>query len=183
MAMTFNSTILTFPGLGSSGPRHWQTYWEKRFGFTRIEQQNWDTPVCADWVATIEEQVRSGDNDIIIIVAHSLACSAIGHWAKNTRIQIKGALLVSPADTEADTLPPGTSGFSPMPLKRLPFETIVVTSSNDPYVKPDRAQFFAKSWGSRLVNIGPAGHINTASGHHEWTAGLEFLQSLDQRKG
>lgn len=23
--------------------------WEKEFGFTRIEQKDWETPVCDDW--------------------------------------------------------------------------------------------------------------------------------------
>jgi predicted alpha/beta hydrolase family esterase len=35
----------------------------------------------------------------------------------------------------------------------------------------------AESWGSRLVNIGKAGHINAASGLGEWTEGHRLLES------
>jgi predicted alpha/beta hydrolase family esterase len=42
-----------------------------------------------------------------------------------------------------------------------------------------RAQQFAAAWGSRLVNIGNAGHINTASGFGDWPAGLELLHQFE----
>jgi len=87
--------------------------------------------------------------------------------------------LVGPSDTEAPTYPPGTLGFKPMPLNRLPFPSLVVASSDDFYVTLPRAQQFADAWGSRLVNIGNAGHINTASGFGTWPAGLELLQEFE----
>ena len=35
------------PGLGNSGPEHWQTYFEKSgSNFQRIEQQEWEAPAC-----------------------------------------------------------------------------------------------------------------------------------------
>jgi predicted alpha/beta hydrolase family esterase len=52
-----NAIILTVPGLYNSGPQHWQTHWEKEFGFFRIEQQNWETPVCSDWLQTIDTTI------------------------------------------------------------------------------------------------------------------------------
>ena len=36
----------------------------------------------------------------------------------------------------------------------------------------------AKSWGSRLVNIGKAAHINAAGGLGEWNEGHRLLESL-----
>jgi predicted alpha/beta hydrolase family esterase len=42
----------------------------------------------------------------------------------------------------------------------------------------DRAQGFAEAWGSEFVNIGAAGHINTASGLGDWPQGFELLQRL-----
>ena len=41
--------VFNLPGLYNSGPQHWQTYWENEYGFKRIEQNNWDEPVCDDW--------------------------------------------------------------------------------------------------------------------------------------
>ena len=178
--MHFHSTILIIPGLGNSGPQHWQSLWENKFNFTRIEQQEWDTPVCADWIENINSEVSKHDPADVILVGHSLACSTIAYWAQKFNVKIKGALLVGPSDTEADTYPPGTTGFKPVLLNTLPFKTIVVASTNDFYVKFDRAELFAGSWGSELINIGDAGHINVSSGFGEWNEGLEILKRLDK---
>ncbi len=177
--MQFNSTILILPGLGNSGDGHWQTIWQNRFGFERVEQKSWDTPVCNDWIAAIDAAVLKHNISNVILVAHSLANTTVAAWAQKYNRAIKGALLVGPSDTEADSYPAGTAGFMPMVLHKLPFESITIASSNDFYVTPERAAYFAACWGSRLVNIGAAGHINVASGHGEWAEGLQYLKELD----
>jgi len=178
--MTFQSTILIIPGLGNSGEDHWQSRWEREFNFKRINQKDWDTPVCNDWIETIDHTIKTLDSENIILVGHSLACSTIGYWSKKYNRKIKGALLVAPSDTEADTYPTGTTGFAPMPIQALPFRSIVVASTNDFYVRLDRATFFAHRWGSELINIGEAGHINIASGYGKWDYGLQMLKQLDE---
>ncbi|GAB3931794.1 hypothetical protein GCM10028804_44960 [Larkinella terrae] len=115
----------------------------------------------------------------VLLVGHSLACSTIAYWAQTFNRPIKGALLVAPSDTEAESYPPGTTGFAPIPLSKLPFPSIVVASINDFYVTLERATLFAQSWGSKLVNIGAAGHINVNSGHTDWPEGLRLLQELE----
>lgn len=127
----------------------------------------------------INDEVKKHDPADVILVGHSLACTTIAYWAQKYNVIIKGALLVAPSDTEADTYPPGTTGFTPVPLNKLPFKSIVISSSNDYYVTTERAKLFANSWGSELVNIGDAGHINVASGFGEWNAGLKILKELD----
>jgi len=95
---------------------------------------------------------------------------------------VRGAFLVAPSDVEAPSYPPNAIDFEPMPLAPLPFPSIVVASTNDQYVSLDRAKAFASAWGSRLVVIGDAGHINGASGYGPWPEGekllLEFCDSL-----
>jgi predicted alpha/beta hydrolase family esterase len=59
--------------------------------------------------------------------------------------------------------------------KKLPFPSIVVASTNDQYVDIERARAFAQAWGSTLVEIGEAGHINGASGYGEWPEGERML--------
>jgi len=177
--MTFNSTILILPGLGNSGPQHWQSLWEQRFNFKRVTQQEWDNPVCTEWIETINNEIKKHNPADIILVAHSLACSTVAYWAQKFNVKIKGALLVGPSDTEADTYPPGTNGFMPVPLVKLPFRSIVVASTNDFYVTFERAKFFADHWGSELINVGEKGHINVASGFGQWDEGLEILKQLD----
>ncbi len=170
-------SVLTAPGLGSSGPMHWQTIWEEQANFRRIEQENWNAPVCADWVASIEAEVALAGPQVVI-AAHSLACIALVHWAAQTQLKIRGALLVAPADAEAPSFPKEATGFTPIPLLVLPFKTIVVTSTNDEYVSVDRARFFADAWGSRFVITGARGHINANSGLGDWPEGQKLLKEL-----
>nr|WP_294945952.1 alpha/beta hydrolase [uncultured Mucilaginibacter sp.] len=177
--MNFNSSILILPGLGNSGPQHWQTYWEDTYGFRRIQQKDWETPVCSDWIENIEQAVSSYNPASVILVGHSLACATVAFWTQKYGTKIKGALLVAPSDTEAESYPPGTTGFAPVPLTKLPFPSIAVASSNDFYVTLPRATQFADAWGSKLINIGDAAHINAGSGHNRWPEGLEYLKQLD----
>lgn len=166
------------PGLGNSGPGHWQTLLEQSNpAFTRIQQREWDAPDRADWVASLEQALAGQDLSQVVLIAHSLGCITVAHWAGQVGQRIKGALLVAPSDVETAqyaTFP--TTGFGPMPLQRLPFPSKVVTSTNDPWVSQERARQFATAWGSEFINIGPAGHLNVASGHGPWPLAQELLR-------
>jgi predicted alpha/beta hydrolase family esterase len=177
----FQSNILLIPGIGNSGLQHWQTIWGRKYGFARVKQQQWETPACADWVSTLNTYVQKYDTNNLILVAHSAACAALVRWVQQYNVKVKGALLVAPADADAATFPEGATGFSPVPLVKLPFPSIVVASTNDQFVTLERAQQFAAAWGSEFVNIGDAGHINVASGYGEWDAGLDLLKRLDAK--
>ncbi|MFT3936123.1 MAG: alpha/beta hydrolase [Chitinophagaceae bacterium] len=166
------------PGLNNSGPEHWQTYWEQRYNMTRIQQRDWDAPVEEEWTETIEKALQNTPLDKVVLIAHSLACCTVVKWAERYQHTIKGALLVGPSDTEAPSYPPGTTGFTPMPLYRLSFPSIVVASSNDFYVSMERARFFANNWGSKFVEAGALGHINASSGIGDWPQGYTILQTL-----
>lgn len=175
MSATF---YFVLPGLYNSGPLHWQSRWETLYGFIRIHQRDWDTPDKDDWVHTINEVIAPFQPEKVILIAHSLACCAIAHWAHRYARAIRGALLVAPSDVEAPSYPSGTTGFDPMPLQLLPFPSIVVSSRNDEYVSPERAEYFAGQWGSTFVNIGDKGHINSASGLGDWPEGYKLLQTF-----
>ena len=169
------------PGIGNSGEDHWQSYFEKSCdNFKRINQQDWDTPKCSDWIETIDKSISSFDPGSVVLIGHSLGCTAIAYWAKQYKKNIKGALLVAPSDTEAPQYTFDTKGFMPVPLDKINFKTIVVASSNDPWVTLERATFFAKNWGSEFMNIGDAGHINSSSGHYQWNEGLEILKRFGE---
>ena len=165
------------PGLGNSGPTHWQTYFERSSpAFTRIEQQEWDAPRCDDWVAAIEAALAGEALEQVVLVGHSLGCVTIAHWAARQARSIKGAFLVAPSDVDtAHFAAFPTTGFAPMPLQQLPFPSSVVASTNDEWMTSARARQFARAWGSELVDIGPAGHINAAGGYGDWPAGLALL--------
>ena len=170
--------VFTVPGLYNSGPQHWQTHWENDYGFVRIEQKDWETPVCDDWLQTIDEAVNLQRLNEVVLIGHSLACCTIVRWAEKYKRVIKGALLVAPSDVEAPSYPPGTTGFSPMPKFRLNFPSIIIASTNDEYVTFERARQFAANWGSEFINAGELGHINSTSDLGLWPFGYTYLKRL-----
>jgi hypothetical protein len=173
------TNYLIIPGLGNSGPEHWQTFFEESGShFYRVEQREWDSPDCEDWVKAIDQHIRKFDPITVVLIGHSLGCTTIAHWAARNKTLIKGALLVAPSDIEQPVYTFPATGFAPIPLLTLPFPSIVVASEDDPWVSLERAGFFAERWGSRFQNIGKAGHINLAAGFGPWPQGLELLQQL-----
>jgi len=176
-----DARVLILPGLYDSGPEHWQSRWRAAHADLRkVEQADWQTPKRTDWVATLDAAIAAERGDVVL-VAHSLACTLVSYWVASVPRaidRVRGALLVAPSDTEARSYPPGTEGFVPVPMARLPFRSIVVASSDDVYVTLARAQAFARAWGSEFVDIGPAGHINSSSGLGDWAAGYSLLEDL-----
>ncbi len=172
--------ILLVPGLWNSGPEHWQSHWEReRSDCRRVVQRDWETPRREDWVASLEAAVVAARAPVVL-AAHSLGCTLVAHWAAASANvgSVRGALLVAPSDVEGPSYPTGAVGFQPMPLRKLPFASIVVVSTDDVYVSPDRAALFARAWGSSLVNVGPKGHVNSASGLGAWPEGFALIEKL-----
>jgi len=180
MNTSIKHTLLIVPGLGDSGKEHWQNYWLTKYENSRkVIQNDWDRPILADWLNKLNEAIAAIDGKIII-VAHSLAAALVTHWSTTNNTQkIAGALLVAPADVDSRShTPEETWNFSPIPLAELDYPSIVVTSSNDPYISVERAQFLAEQWGSAFVNIGPKGHLNSDSQLEYWKEGQGILKSL-----
>ncbi|MDD2799727.1 MAG: alpha/beta hydrolase [Bacteroidales bacterium] len=177
---TYNYPVLIAPGYGNSGKNHWQTLWQNENPeFIRIEQNNWLEPNADEWISSIEESV-SAIGSGCVIVAHSLACVALIIWANKTKLKIKGALLIAPADSESSEFKLKADGFSQIPKKQLPFKSIVISSSNDQFCSAERAQFFASQWGSQFFNLGELGHINAESNIGAWNEGRQFLTIIGE---
>jgi predicted alpha/beta hydrolase family esterase len=175
--------ILIAPGLGNSGPEHWQRRWGERMNTARIiEQDDWNAPLLTDWVDRIHQEIMLATRPVVLI-GHSLACSAIVHTAqlrlKDTKV--RGAFLVSPPDLERDDMPEEIHAFRNVPTDPLPFPSMVVGSTSDPYGSYERLQGFAADWGSAFQSAGDAGHINVASGHGPWPEGLLMFAELMKR--
>ncbi|MGH7348277.1 MAG: RBBP9/YdeN family alpha/beta hydrolase, partial [Candidatus Rokuibacteriota bacterium] len=135
--MPSSTPVLILPGYADSGPDHWQSHWERADpACRRVIQDDWLLPKLADWVARLEEEARACVTPPVL-VAHSLACALVAHWAARPRARAAGALLVAPADVDS---PAHTANevrnFSPVPLVPLPFASIVVVSTDDPFVAP-----------------------------------------------
>jgi uncharacterized protein len=192
---TSEADILIVPGWSSSGPDHWQTRWEKNLKTARrVEQEDWVHPDKDAWVARIVEAVAQSVRPVVI-VAHSLGTIAVAHAGPRlARLPAPpvGAFLVAPADVDNSERWPVTAGetfgatqetgFAPAPKSILPFPSVLVASSNDPYCSIERARTLAITWGSTVIESGDVGHINVASGHGPWPDGLLafgiFLQRL-----
>ncbi|MFJ7243345.1 RBBP9/YdeN family alpha/beta hydrolase [Kitasatospora sp. NPDC098652] len=182
--MTDRTTYLVLPGYQNSGPEHWQTRWEAADpeAFRRVEQADWDHPDRTDWVARVDAAVAAAAADgPVVLVAHSLGCVTAADWAAGASAErtaaVRGAMLVAPADVDHADIPE-LLGFRPVTLERFPFPTVVVSSTDDPWITPERAREFARAWGSRYVEPGAYGHLNADSGLGDWPEGRKLLAEL-----
>jgi len=180
---TSEADILVVPGLGNSGPGHWQRRWADRLSTARIvEQTEWNKPKRDDWVDTLQREIVMATRPVVLI-AHSLGVLAVAHTAaKLADTKVRGAFLVASPDIEENPAAPRPARkFAPIPRDPLPFPSLYVGSDTDPYCTPERAAEFANCWGSDFHLAGDAGQINTESGHGPWPEGLVMFTRLMQR--
>jgi predicted alpha/beta hydrolase family esterase len=169
--------IIIVPGWRNSSPEHWQSLWAQTLpNVERVEQNDWLTPKREDWVRTLEALILSRPEPVIV-VAHSLGCITTTHLGAEAAARIRSALLVAPADPERRA---HLADFAPVPYQLLPYRSVLVASSNDPYCPIRLAGAYARAWGSEFVRLQNAGHINVESGYGPWPLGFALLQSLIQ---
>ncbi len=171
--------VLIMPGYGDSDAQHWQSRWQRLHpDFIRVQQSDWLNPECATWVQGLEDAVRAAGSNVVL-VAHSLSCLVIAHWAQRTKLsaRVQGALLVAVPDSGSAVFPDTIKGFAHTPSQLLPFPSIVVASSDDPYAGLHYTQDRAAEWGSRHIVIGAHGHINGDSGLGDWEQGRALIAS------
>jgi len=139
---------------------------------------------------SLDAAIASAPPDVVL-VAHSLACLLVAHWVQEETMLrtvsqsresvvpvIGGALLVAVPDPDRPSFPPEASSFAPVPMVRFPFPSIIVASQDDPYGSLKHSARCARAWGSRLIDIGAAGHVNADSGLGDWLRGLDILTEL-----
>jgi len=171
-----DTPVLILPGFGNSGPQHWQTLWELRHpNWRRVNLGKWDAPACDDWVHALDVAVQACPSPPVL-VAHSLACLLVAHWAYHSSRIPKGAFLVAVPDPKSVSFPAAARGFVPVPLVPFMFRSLVVASTNDQLGSLAHAKHCAMAWGSMFIDIGQAGHINADSGHGEWDEGYELFR-------
>ncbi len=200
---------LILPGWQNSGSDHWQSRWEAQHGYQRVMQHDWMWPLRGDWITRLEDHLLSikehtsqelqGQNTSIalnntvestetqpkqdiLLIAHSLGCHLVAAWAalsKSTH-RIRGALLVAPPDCIREQLPQELKSWRAPVLQKLPFPSICVISSSDPFCDLQPGQAMAGVWGSRCIELGAKGHINADSGLGDWPQGQAWLAELTQ---
>jgi hypothetical protein len=170
--------LLIVPGWENSKPAHWQSLWEAATpGARRVPMPDWYQPDLEGWVAALDAAIASFDVPPVL-ACHSLGGITLVHWAMRHSRPVHGALLVAPADVDRAECPEPLRGFAPVPLRPLPFPTCVVASEDDPYLNADRAEVFARAWGSAFTRLPTGGHFNATSGYGPWPLGESLLESL-----
>lgn len=165
------------PGWNNSAPEHWQSHWQQLLGARRVDNQEWNTPRLEDWLDGLDRAVDASRRPVVVI-AHSLGCVTVAHYAQRHPHKLAGALLVAPADVERASAPAALLPFAPLPAEPLPFPARIVASDTDPFCRPLRSARIASLWQAPLTWLVDGGHINVASGHHQWEEGLAQLDAL-----
>ena len=182
-------TVLIVPGLRDHVDAHWQTLLAADLA-ARGRKVRTVPPMgrldldCGAKVAAIEREAQAIEGPVVL-VAHSGGCVMVAHWARQTKREIRGALLATPPDFHRP-MPEGyptvdalrENGWLPVPRARLPFPSIVAASHDDPLAEFERVAELARDWGSRLVDLGEVGHLNPASGFGAWPRAESFIDEL-----
>lgn len=167
------------PGIGGSGPDHWQSHWERSWpGARRMAPASWDEPDLMDWIAALDRAVSSSTVPPVLI-CHSLGCLLFAHWRAASATPIAAALLVAVPDPAGPAFPPQATAFGSLPPVAFGERPVLaVASSNDPYDPQGHAIAWAEAAGAMPRRIGPHGHLNAASGLGDWPEGQAILRDM-----
>jgi len=172
-------------GYGSSGPNHWQNRWEAADPiFVRVPMPDWKTAAYDTGCKMLDKVIAAAGKERVVLAAHSLGSLVTVFWAMRYASaaqlsKVAGALLVAVPNPEKLFFANEAHGFADIPMAPLPFPTITVASTNDPFAEIEFVQRCANAWASRFVEIGPCGHIDEQSGLGAWEAGRELLAEFD----
>ncbi|AHI63331.1 RBBP9/YdeN family alpha/beta hydrolase [Burkholderia thailandensis] len=176
---TWPPRLVTVPGLHGSEGAHWQTWLERQFARAlRVEQDDWDAPHIERWARKVSD-LLARERGPFVLAAHSFGCLAAAHalarhaaHANARGADVVGVLFVAPAN-------PRKFAFAgDFDARRLTVPSIVVGSESDPWMTLADAREFAHRLGGAFVNLGDAGHINTAAGYGPWPRAKHFVDTL-----
>ncbi len=187
--MSLGATVLIVPGLRDAVGNHWQTLLQAQLAAAgrpvrSVPPMGREALAVAPRLEAMEREAQAIQGPLVI-VAHSGGCVMVAHWARQTRREVRGALLAAPPEFERP-MPEGyptlaqldAGGWLPVPRGRLPFRSIVVASRNDPLARFEGVAALAADWGSALIDEGDVGHLNPASGFGEWPRAHGFIATL-----
>ena len=187
--------LVTVPGWGNSGPKHWQSYWEVLYPLSlRVEQDDWLYPQRDAWVARLGETIARCDGKVVL-AAHSLGCHTAVAWLGQASLleqkKIKGLLLVAPpalpitperalasGELPAGAALPDFAGFTVALDRRIPVPVRLVASHDDLFCDWAEVERMAADWQVKLFSAGNAGHMGSHSGLGDWKAGQTLVQQL-----
>lgn len=169
--------LLVIPGLHDSPPGHWQTWLQAQHrDAVRVQQRDWTTPDVERWAARVASTVERAGPGPWIAVAHSFGVLALLRGlALDPELPIAAALLVAPADPDKF----GIGGL--LPAGPLPLPTTLVLSHTDPWLSLSAGLRWSRCWGSRVLDLGDAGHVNVAAGFGTLPCAQRWVVAQHQR--
>ena len=164
--------VLLLHGWGGSDSPHWQSWLAgelaKDYGkVSFLEFSNYDFPELGMWKQELLQELKEFKPDIVI--CHSLANTLWFHLCQDDDfIEVEKLYLVAPPSLSCEI--EELKSFFPLHMPTNPHakETILVTSTNDPYMTIDEAKKLQASLGIEIKILQDAGHINADSGFGEW---------------
>jgi predicted alpha/beta hydrolase family esterase len=172
-----STPLLIVPGLGDSGPAHWQSWLQAQHrDAVRVTQHDWSTPDLDCWAARIATTLECSGPGPWIAVAHSFGVLALArHLQLHPASPVAAALLVAPAE-------PDKFGLADrLPRERLSLPTTLVASDTDPWMSAASTRRWAARWGSRWLTLGDAGHINAEAGFGPLPLAQRWVTATRQR--
>jgi hypothetical protein len=169
--------LLIVPGLGDSGPDHWQTWLQAREPRSlRVEQPDWHRPDLDAWASRVTATLEHAGGDEWIAVAHSFGCLAVvRHLQQQRDSPLRSVLLAAPADPERF----GVS--SELPQVPLAVPATWVASTDDPWMSFGNSQAWSQRWGCRWLCLGAAGHVNVEAGFGPWPRAAHWVRAARQQ--
>lgn len=169
--------LLVIPGLHDSGPAHWQTWLQAHFSrrAVRVEQDDWAHADLGRWAQRIETTIARHPSARWVAVGHSFGCLALLRHLAQGGEGVLSTLLVAPAD-------PAKFGVAgKLPQSRLAIPSVLIASETDPWMKFEGASAWARVWGSQLISLGDAGHINTEAGFGPLPQAKRLVEAMIRR--
>lgn len=175
-----NERVLLLHGWGGSDYPHWQSWLAgeiaKDYGtvsFPLLDNPHF--PSKNRWMKQVKGLLNSFQPDTVI--CHSLANTLWFHLCHEGEITpVKRLLLVAPPrlDLELDTI----ATFFPVtpPSNLHAEETLLVTSTTDPYMNVKEAEALQQALGIEMHTVQEGGHLNEDSGYGEWPWVYEWFR-------
>jgi len=173
--------VLLLHGWGGSDYPHWQSWLAgeiaKDYGcvyFLRFS--DFDTPKYDVWMQELQTALEEFAPDIVI--CHSLANTLWFHYSQTQLLEKKLQKLYLVAPPSMECALEELCEFFPaqIPATLNAAHTLLITSTNDPYMTQDEAKELEKKLGVEMKVLEDAGHINAESGFGGWKWMLQELQ-------
>lgn len=172
--------ILLVHGWGGSDFPHWQSWLAgelaKDYGTVSfIKLSNFNFPDLVLWKKELTKELETFKPDIVI--CHSLANTLWFHLCNDSAIQdVEKLYLVAPPSFRSNI--DALSTFFPLELPKntCAKNTLLIGSTNDPYMQVKELKELQKSLDIQLEIIEDAGHLNADSNYGEWPWILTEIQ-------